>query len=111
MKMSDLEKEPKQINCRYCDEKISINAKKCKHCGEILDPQLREIELLKNQRNQQIFMQGGSSSSSSAAVAVTDSGKRTYPWLLNLLLTLVTGGLWLLIWLPLYLLRDRTKYH
>ena len=26
--------------CPYCDEVINFNAKKCKHCGEILDPTL-----------------------------------------------------------------------
>ena len=26
--------------CPYCDEIISLNAKKCKHCGEYLDPTL-----------------------------------------------------------------------
>ena len=26
--------------CPYCDEVINLNAKKCKHCGEFLDPTL-----------------------------------------------------------------------
>jgi hypothetical protein len=26
--------------CPYCDEEINLNAKKCKHCGEFLDPTL-----------------------------------------------------------------------
>lgn len=29
-------------SCRYCGEEILRNARKCKHCGEILDPDLRE---------------------------------------------------------------------
>lgn len=26
--------------CRYCDEKIGVNARKCPHCESILDPAL-----------------------------------------------------------------------
>lgn len=31
-----------RMNCPVCDEDISARAKKCRHCGEMLDPQLRE---------------------------------------------------------------------
>jgi hypothetical protein len=31
--------------CPYCSERIKREAKKCKHCGEILDPALRESRL------------------------------------------------------------------
>ncbi len=40
-----------EIKCPFCMEMIVSGAKKCKHCGELLDPALREIESLK--RNQQ----------------------------------------------------------
>ena len=39
-----------QKECTFCSELIAANAKKCKHCGEIIDPTLREVENLKNQR-------------------------------------------------------------
>jgi TM2 domain-containing membrane protein YozV len=29
--------------CPYCDEVINLNAKKCKHCGEFLDPTLARL--------------------------------------------------------------------
>jgi len=31
---------PDYRECPYCAEEIAPNAKKCKHCGEILDPTL-----------------------------------------------------------------------
>lgn len=36
--------------CPYCMETINADAKKCKFCGEILDPTLRELENLKKQQ-------------------------------------------------------------
>lgn len=40
-----------EIDCPYCAEKINGKAKKCKHCGEIIDTQMRDIELLKSKMN------------------------------------------------------------
>lgn len=33
-----------RVNCPVCDEDISARAKKCRHCGETLDPEMREFE-------------------------------------------------------------------
>ncbi len=33
--------EPLQKDCPFCGERILLKAKKCKHCGEILDRKLR----------------------------------------------------------------------
>lgn len=37
--------------CPYCGEKILQKAKKCKFCGEILDPLMREMENLKRRND------------------------------------------------------------
>lgn len=37
--------------CPYCGEKILQKAKKCKFCGEILDPVMREMENLKRRND------------------------------------------------------------
>lgn len=33
-----------RANCPFCDEDISARARKCHHCGEALDPQLRAMQ-------------------------------------------------------------------
>ena len=38
----------KNTECPFCSEEIKYNAKKCKHCGEILDPVLRASDERKN---------------------------------------------------------------
>lgn len=32
--------------CPYCQEDIAVGAKKCKHCGEVLDETLKEVRQL-----------------------------------------------------------------
>ena len=44
--------EENTVKCPYCQEDIASGAKKCKHCGEILDPTMREMELLKSKAAQ-----------------------------------------------------------
>jgi len=69
--------------CPYCMEPIRANAKKCKHCGEILD------------------------------VTLINKGKvakKDFPHLIHLLLTIITGGSWFIIWLLHYIFRDKDKY-
>jgi len=58
--------------CPYCDEQVSVSAKKCRHCGEILDVALRAAEEAKKSAGAQqpmVFMNAGGGSSSSAAAA------------------------------------------
>lgn len=40
-----------QRECPFCNEKINVNAKKCKHCGEIVDVALRAVEEMKRTNN------------------------------------------------------------
>lgn len=103
------------ISCPYCSEEISASAKKCKHCGEFIDAAMREIEALKNQK-QSVFMNadGGASSSSSSAAAsggATEPQLRPYSHWWHLLLTVLTAGLWLPVWILLYLFRNKRVYY
>ncbi|WP_027040235.1 hypothetical protein [Mesorhizobium ciceri] len=98
------------IDCPYCAEPINPKSKKCKHCGEILDPQMREIELLKSQRNSpQVFMNAGGGA---AAAAASGAGiLRRFPHWFHILLTLITGALWLPVYILMYLFRNKRYYY
>jgi TM2 domain-containing membrane protein YozV len=41
--------EPK-VRCPYCSELVAFSAKKCKHCGEFFDPQMRQSRMPLQQR-------------------------------------------------------------
>ena len=90
------EATPVTIKCPYCAEDVVAGAKKCKHCGEFIDPTMRDIENLKNQK-QNVFMNagggGGGSSASSSAVAGFLGRMTCLDWVL----TVCTGGLWLIV--------------
>lgn len=108
------------IECPYCAEPINPKSKKCKHCGEILDPQMREIEMLKRQQNSpHVFMNsggggGGASASSAAAASSSTSGSeglRRFPHWIHILLSVLTGGVWLPFYALFYLFRNRRYYY
>jgi len=88
-----LEKE-----CPFCSELIKNTAKKCKHCGEILDVVLRAAD--DSKKTQNVYM-----NSSSAAVAVTEPKK--FPHLLHFFISVITGGLWIVVWIIHYLAKGR----
>lgn len=104
------------IDCPYCSESINAKSKKCKHCGEILDPQMREIELLKSQRNSpQVFMNAGgaAASASAAAVSSSDPGQtlRRFPHWLHIIIVFLTGLLWVPGYILMYIFRNKTYYY
>jgi len=74
-----------QRKCPYCMEVIKPNAKKCKHCGEIIDVTL----LRKGNSNQ---------------------GLKGFPHLAHFILSIVTSGAWVIIWILHYIFRDKDKY-
>lgn len=104
------------IECPYCSEQINAKSKKCRYCGEILDPQMRELEMLKSQRNNpNVFMNaggggGGAAAASSASSSGDGSLLRSFPHWLHILLTIVTGGLWLPVYVLMYFFRNKRYY-
>jgi hypothetical protein len=97
--------------CDYCGEDVLVSAKKCKHCGEILDVQMREIENLKKNQSPNVFMNSSSASASSSVVGSGVHGLRSFNHLLHIVLTFLTGGLWLLVYVPLFIFRNKSIYY
>ncbi len=57
-KYSEKSAEPEATKkCPYCAETILIDAKKCKHCGELLDSQLKKKETIKVVAKEGCFLQ------------------------------------------------------
>lgn len=97
------------IECPYCQETINAKSKKCRFCGEILDPQMREIELLKNRNGPQVFMNAGGAAAAASASGV--GPVRRFPHWFHIILTLFTGGVWLPIYILMYVFRNRRYYY
>jgi TM2 domain-containing membrane protein YozV/glutaredoxin len=65
--------------CPFCSEQVMVMAKKCKHCGEIIDVALRAAEEARKAADRgshapQVFMNAGGGSSSAASSAAAASG-------------------------------------
>lgn len=82
--------------CPFCAEPIAAQAKKCKHCGEMLDPILRSQEEM---RRQHLAPGHGPVQQ----VTFANSQPAALPYRVNhgvhLLLTIFTCGLWLPVWI------------
>jgi TM2 domain-containing membrane protein YozV len=61
--------ESLEVDCPYCAEKINKLAKKCKHCHEILDQTMRELESLKAHKKDIYVTNNAASSASSTATS------------------------------------------
>ncbi|WP_027052809.1 hypothetical protein [Mesorhizobium erdmanii] len=110
--MDEIASPAATIDCPYCAEPINPKSKKCKHCGEILDPQMREIELLKSQRNSpQVFMNAGGGAAAAAVATGVGGPVKRFPHWFHILLTIVSGGLWLPVYLLMYWFRNKRYYY
>ncbi|MER2635042.1 MAG: hypothetical protein ABTQ30_14440 [Rhizobiaceae bacterium] len=102
------------IACPYCAEAVNPTAKKCRHCGEILDPQMREIEMLKSNRNSpNVYMNAGGAATSASAASSSgaDTGLRRFPHWIHIILVLISGFLWLPVYLLMYWFRNKRYYY
>lgn len=103
---------PTVKQCPFCAEQIHVDALKCKHCGETIDPALRSAE--ESRRLAEFHARHGqpsgptnivvNTSASAAAqarvVAPRRPRERPFPHAAHIILTILTCG----AWLPIYIL-------
>src|SRR5438309_8069200 len=103
-----------QVECPFCAELISAKARKCRHCGETVDVAMRKAEeamRVASSQPQQVFMNAGGGGGAAAAVAAGPAYQlRPFNHLLHLVLSVVTAGFWVPVWILLYLFRNRQVY-
>ena len=106
--MTDIQVEA-QIECPFCAELILQKAKKCRHCGEIIDPALRRAEEAIRSSSSQapVYMNaGGGGGAAGGAV------QQLRPWghFIHIVLSFITLGFWIPVWILLYLFRNKNVY-
>ncbi len=102
--------------CPYCSEMVKTSAKKCKHCGATIDVVLKALEDSKSAQSSapNVFMNSGAASSSSASSSNNNGGNPYYKasfshgW--HIVASIFTAGLWVPIWIFMYLFRDKNTY-
>jgi hypothetical protein len=110
-------------DCPWCGERVLAVAKVCKHCGQTIDAVILQLEKQIAEKSASapaapapmIFMNagggGGGSSSSSRSTATASAAvvaarpayrrvapRRAFPHLTHFILTLLTCGIWLPVW-------------
>ena len=99
----------KMVNCIYCHELISSKAKKCKHCGEIVDQQMRDIErLMKEKNNQNIIVSNNNNNNNNLPLSIPS--KKRFPHIAHAIMSFLTGGIWIFVWIIHYIFRDKNSY-
>ena len=84
--------------CKFCGEKIPIDAVICTHCG-------RQVEELKSSKPDNIVINNSASAAASASNINKGPIKRKHSILFDLFMIVITVGLWI-IWMII-----RPKYY
>lgn len=100
------------ISCPFCAEQIQALAKKCKHCNELLDPALRKADeaLRASQSAAPVYMNAGGSAAAVAATPVVLQ-RRLFGHGIHIIMTILTCGLWIPIWIIAYVCRNKALYY
>jgi hypothetical protein len=94
--------EVERVECPFCAELIFARAKKCRFCNEMIDPVLRRVdETARTAGPSNVYMNA----------AVATSHRHPFPHGAHILVSFLTLGLWLPIYLLLFLVRNRAAYY
>jgi uncharacterized membrane protein YvbJ len=84
--------------CPFCAEEILSAAKKCKHCGEIVDPAMR-------------LNDAGNHAKETREPNLIAPTKKPFRNGVHVFISIITAGFWVPIWALLYFARDRNVYY
>lgn len=102
-----------QAECPFCDELVSVKARKCRHCGETIDVAMRKAEeaMRHSERSPNVFMNAGGGAAAAAASASSNGQQlRPFKHFWHIILSVLTAGIWLPIWFLIYVFRNRSIY-
>ena len=99
------------VSCPFCVEPIRRGALKCKHCREMLDPQLLTMrEAQRTPRTSASHVDCLQQNFAFRKVTADDPPQHDFPHVMHLIVTIPTLGLWIPIWFIHYMLRNRHHY-
>jgi hypothetical protein len=94
------------MDCPFCGENVLATARKCKHCGEIIDVaertmrgsarRRRDEEDDESPRRTKTKTSVAAAAASTTVIVQAESGK--FPHLLHFAMTVLTCGMWAPVW-------------
>lgn len=102
----------KTVLCPWCVEPIVKGSPKCKHCGEVLSSRVCTLLGVHRALQTNALCNEYSPQNDTMHNPINNGDpRRKFPHAIHLVITLLSVGTWIPIWLAHYSLRDRAYYH